>query len=134
MTLVGGRYALQDHLRDDYLDKRRRLFSSDYVDTVTVGQAGLLVELKLANDNLRWRLQQKQLANRAQKAIIVDLQVYMHAPLSQTALRHLPPALLVPFTSNSSFSSPLLSSCRSVSSRPRRVSRISTRPVMPPCS
>jgi len=65
---------LEDHLRDDYLDKRRRLLSSDYVDTVTVGQAGLLAELKMANDNLRWRLQQKQLANRAQKAIIINLQ------------------------------------------------------------
>lgn len=79
LTLV-GRFVLQDHLRDDYLDKRRRLLSSDYVDTVTVGQAGLLAELKMANDNLRWRLQQKQLANRAQKAIIIDLQVGMHPP------------------------------------------------------
>ena len=50
------------------------------MDTVTVGQAGLLAELKMANDNLRWRLQQKQLANRAQKAIIIDLQVGMHPP------------------------------------------------------
>jgi len=114
----------QDHLRDDYMDKRRRLFSSD-VDTVTVGQAGLLVELKLANDNLRWRLQQKQLANLAQKAIIVHLQVV----LSIHSCTYL---LACSLSSAVSLSHP-----RSVSSKPKRASRSETRMIyqtLPPHS
>lgn len=110
------------------MDKRRRLFSSDYVDTVTVGQAGLLAELKLANDNLRWRLQQKQLANQAQKTIIVDLQVCMVASDSTTVCLLSPAYLLLllsyPLTSNSYLPPPILSPLsRSDSSRPRRASR-----------
>ncbi len=43
------------------------------------GQASIITELKLANDNLRWRLQQKQSVVLAQQSIISDLQAQLGA-------------------------------------------------------
>lgn len=64
--------CLQERLRREYVAKQRQLFETD-TEVVTLGQASILTELKLANDNLRWRLQQKQSVIDAQQATITDL-------------------------------------------------------------
>lgn len=56
--------------------KQRAILSTD-TDVITIGQAGVLTELKLANDNLRWRLQQKDSLVAAQKIIISSLQAQL---------------------------------------------------------
>ena len=53
--------------------KRRAVATTD-TGVITVGQASIITELKFANDNLRWRLQQKQHLVSAQKMIIGNLQ------------------------------------------------------------
>jgi hypothetical protein len=60
-------------LREEHLAKRRALISADS-GVVTIGQASVFVEMKLANDSLRWRLQQKQQVIEAQQKIISGLQ------------------------------------------------------------
>ena len=39
-----------------------------------MGEAGVLRELKMANDNLRWRLQQRNKVLEANRALISSLQ------------------------------------------------------------
>jgi hypothetical protein len=62
----------QERLRADHAAKQRRILDTDSA-TVTLGEASVITELKLANDNLRWRLQQKQSLVNAQQMMIVDL-------------------------------------------------------------
>jgi hypothetical protein len=50
-------WFFKSRLKNEYLLKQRRLFmSGDQV--ISMAETGLLRELKLANDNLRWRLGQ----------------------------------------------------------------------------
>lgn len=67
---------LQERLRREHLQQRRAMLHTDTA-TVTIGQASLITELKLANDNLRWRLQQKQSVVAAQQDIIAHLQAQL---------------------------------------------------------
>jgi hypothetical protein len=64
--------VLQERLRHEYVAKQRRMFETD-TECVTLGEASVITELKLANDNLRWRLQQKQSQLDAQQTLIADL-------------------------------------------------------------
>jgi len=64
---------IQERLRQQALTQRRSLLHTDTA-TVTIGQASILSELKLANDNLRWRLQQKCSVVSAQQDMIESLQ------------------------------------------------------------
>lgn len=66
----------QERLRESHLARQRSILSTD-MDMVTIGQAGVLTEMKLANDNLRWRLQQKDSLVTAQKVIIANLQAQL---------------------------------------------------------
>jgi hypothetical protein len=63
----------QERLRADHAAKQRQILDTDSA-TVTLGEASVITELKLANDNLRWRLQQKQSLVNAQQMMILDLQ------------------------------------------------------------
>eukprot|EP01034_Spumella_vulgaris_P024595 gene24595-30961_t len=74
---------LETRLREDHLHKQRSIVSSDG-EVMTIGQVGVLRELKLANDNLRWRLQQKSSVIAANKTVIERL----HTSL-QTSERNL---------------------------------------------
>jgi hypothetical protein len=72
LTLLSVSSMLQERLRHDYVAKQRRMFETD-TECVTLGEASVITELKLANDNLRWRLQQKQSQVDAQQTLIADL-------------------------------------------------------------
>ena len=47
-------------LKQEYLRKQQNIFQFDH-DVITFGELRLVQELKLANDNLRWRLEQKSI-------------------------------------------------------------------------
>jgi hypothetical protein len=72
LTLLSVSAMLQERLRHEYVAKQRRMFETD-IECVTLGEASVITELKLANDNLRWRLQQKQSQVDAQQTLIADL-------------------------------------------------------------
>lgn len=60
-------------LREEHLHRQRSVLLGTS-EVLTVGQAGLLRELKLANDNLRWRLQQRDRVLAANREAISRLQ------------------------------------------------------------
>lgn len=66
----------QERLRESHLAKQRAILSTD-TDVITIGQVSVLTEMKIANDNLRWRLQQKDSLVAAQKVIITTLQAQL---------------------------------------------------------
>lgn len=64
---------LESRLRDSHLEKKKSILSTDGDEVITIGQAHVLKEMKLANDNLRWRLQQRQRGLKASQVIITGL-------------------------------------------------------------
>jgi hypothetical protein len=64
---------LESRLRDSHLEKKKSILSTDGDEVITIGQAHVLKEMKLANDNLRWRLQQRQRGLKASQLIITGL-------------------------------------------------------------
>lgn len=64
---------IKARLRQEHLQRQHALLSTD-AETLTIGQTGVLKELKLANDNLRWRLEQRHRVIASQNIIISGLQ------------------------------------------------------------
>ena len=60
------------------MHRERSLVRSD-TEVLTVGQSGVLRELKLANDNLRWRLQQRNKVLLSNQNLIDALRVSLKA-------------------------------------------------------
>jgi predicted ribosome quality control (RQC) complex YloA/Tae2 family protein len=59
-------------LKNEYLQKQQNIVQYN-TDVVTFGEMRLLQELKLANDNLRWRMEQKNLLLTKNRDIIQNL-------------------------------------------------------------
>ena len=64
---------LESELRKEYIETKQ--FKKDTgIEKIIVGEMPLVRELKLANDDLRWRLAQKNRALVASQAMVAQLQ------------------------------------------------------------
>ena len=70
-------------MRDEVIHKQRRMLAADAVEPLRVGQIGVLRELKLANDCLRWRLQQRDRVVQAQRRCVAGLQAQLRDAQAQ---------------------------------------------------
>jgi calcineurin-like phosphoesterase family protein len=60
-------------LRQDYVKNKLNILSNNENDIIKIGDMSLIKELKLANDNLRWRLNQKTKIIESNNEIIENL-------------------------------------------------------------
>jgi hypothetical protein len=63
---------LENKLRKNYMENMRNLLDVD-TQQIKLGEMSILKELKLSNDNLRWRLKQKQRVLLSNNLIINNL-------------------------------------------------------------
>ena len=59
-------------LKQEYVRKQQEVFQVNSSEVITFGEISLVKELKIANDNLRWRLEQKNLLLQKNKEIITN--------------------------------------------------------------
>jgi hypothetical protein len=64
---------LENKIRKNYMENMRNVLNIDDTQQLRLGEMSILKELKLSNDNLRWRLKQKQRVLMSSNMIINNL-------------------------------------------------------------
>lgn len=64
---------LENKIRKNYVENMRNVLNTDDTQQLRLGEMSILKELKLSNDNLRWRLKQKQRVLISSNLIINNL-------------------------------------------------------------